>query len=118
MTVSFVSWVRGGILADGAAWLVPANNAARLTARLRAKVNGALAPAIDLTVLGPGDVVGIDPAQVIRSDPHAGAETFETTRFAAIEFARGDLPWLFTPQSATSRLRPWICLAVVPIAEC
>jgi hypothetical protein len=50
-----------------------------------------------LTVLGPGDVVGIDPAQVLRSSPREGDFNAEPNYLAAIEFAHPDLPWLFSP---------------------
>ncbi|MGE3618841.1 MAG: hypothetical protein AB7L84_00135 [Acidimicrobiia bacterium] len=121
MSTTFSSWVRTGIAGtSGGATplLAPATDAARLTTRLRASVNGTPAAAVDVAVFGPGDVAGIDPGQIVRSDPHPGAEGFETTRFALVELARADLPWQFTPQVANPRLRPWIALVVVPAAEC
>ena len=61
------------------------------------------------------DAVGIDPNQVIRTDPRAGANDFESNCFASIEFDRPDLPWLLTPARANSakQLRPWLCLVVL-----
>ncbi|GAB2958840.1 hypothetical protein GCM10027280_54460 [Micromonospora polyrhachis] len=67
---------------------------------------------------GPGDVTGIDAQQVIRSFPAPGAENADVTLFAAVEFDRPDLPWLYTPASPDEqgRLRPWLVLVVVPVA--
>ena len=64
---------------------------------------------------GPGDVTGIDPQQVVRTDPRHQATDFEPNYFPAIEFDRPDFPWLFTPAQATTdgKLRPWLCLVVV-----
>ena len=56
---------------------------------------------VDCDVLGPGDVTGIDPRQVIRRVPGAaGRSTSSPTYFAHVEFDRPDLPWLFTPHGS------------------
>lgn len=70
---------------------------------------------VDLRLFGPGNVVGFDPRQVINTEPRDQAKDFLPNYFPAIEFARADLPWAFTPASATGRdrLRPWISLVVV-----
>ena len=59
--------------------------------------------------------MGIDPNQVIRTDPRAGTNDFESNCFASVEFDRPDLPWLLTPARANSakQLRPWLCLVVL-----
>ncbi|MFE9201399.1 hypothetical protein [Micromonospora sp. NPDC007230] len=66
---------------------------------------------------GPGDVVGIDPQEIIRSYPAPGAENVEVSLLAAVEFDRPDLPWLYTPAKPDARgaLRPWLVLVVVPV---
>ena len=53
---------------------------------------------------GPGDVTGIDPQQVVRTEPRHLATDFEPNYFPAIEFDRPDFPWLFTPAKADDRL--------------
>src|SRR6266849_6123294 len=70
-----------------------------------------------LKLLGPGDIAGIDPDQIIRFDPLPGTSDFEPHCFPAIEFDRPELPWMFTPAIADSqnRVRPWICLVVVKV---
>jgi hypothetical protein len=66
-------------------------------------------------VYGPGDVMGIDPQQVVRLEPRHFTTDFEPNHFPAIEFDRPDFPWLFTPAKAgdQGRLRPWLCLIAV-----
>ena len=70
---------------------------------------------VPLRLYGPGDVLGLDPRAVIRTEPPPGTGDFEPNHLAAIEFDAPDFPWLFTPAAAASqgRLRPWLCLVVV-----
>ena len=70
---------------------------------------------VNLRLYGPGDVTGIDPRQVIRTEPRPLAMEFEPNYFPAIEFDRPDFPWLFTPAKPNDQeqLRPWIFLVVV-----
>lgn len=89
--------------------------ASQVTTTAEVVVNGASPPAsVPVKVLGPGDVTGLAPQQVIRTDPAPGTRTFESNYFALVEFDEPALPWLFTPASAVAgRLRPWLCLVVV-----
>ena len=68
-----------------------------------------------LTLLGPGAVVGINPKAVVRTDPSPSANGVEDNYLSLIELARPDLPWMFTPAKPNdaSRLRPWLVLIVV-----
>ena len=118
MSATFASWVRSGVAAASPGLLELATDAVRLRARVRASVNGLPSKAVQLDVLGPGDVTGLAPGVIVRTDPHPGAEGFETTRFATIEFSRADLPWLFTPAAPGAGMKPWIVLVVVPATEC
>lgn len=79
------------------------------------KVNTAPLPKTTVQLRGPGDVVGIDLHQIVRTDPRASSNDFEPNCFPSIEFDRPDFPWLFTPASANTeqKLRPWLCLVVV-----
>ncbi|MFN8469726.1 MAG: hypothetical protein U0X20_29490 [Caldilineaceae bacterium] len=69
----------------------------------------------NLRLYGPGDVTGIDPQQVIRTEPANLAADFEPNYFPLVEFDRPDFPWLFTPAAAGAdgKLRPWLCLVTV-----
>jgi hypothetical protein len=114
---SFLPWVRQGLIAEG---LPPDAPGATLTARatvpVTLRVNERDTVPVQVRIHGPGDVIGIDRRQVIRTDPRHLSRGFEPNFLAAIEFDRPDFPWLFTPASADAqgRLRPWICLVVVP----
>ena len=66
-----------------------------------------------LTLRGPGDVVGLSRAQVVRTEPTDGTRDFEYAFFPFVEFSTPDLPWLFTPAGASDHLRPWLVLVVV-----
>jgi hypothetical protein len=104
---------------QGAATVIPAGQPA-----------GHPSVTVAMPMLGPGDVLGLAPGQVIRAEPADGATGVLTTTFAAVEFGEPTLPWLFTPAAenvtwpgapappaGSHRLLPWICLVVVPDAE-
>lgn len=79
---------------------------------------GSTAPiARTLDVLGPGDATGIDPRQVIRCSPAAGATDVESNYLALVEFDRPDLPWMFSPAPVGGRLVPWMMLVVVDVTD-
>lgn len=82
---------------------------------------------VGMEMLGPGDVLGLAPGQVIRTEPADRATGVETTLFPSVEFAEPALPWLLTPGPENAgwpggpapppgghQLLPWICLVVVP----
>ena len=62
---------------------------------------------------GPGEVVGLDVREIIRTGPLHLTPDYPPERFAFIEFDRPDFPWLFSPgapskeQKKADRLRPW-----------
>lgn len=114
--LSFLPWVRQGIAAaittpDPLGPGLPAM--ASLSTEL--SLNDAPVPGVRVKLRGPADVLGIDPAQVIRCDPPPGSSDVQPNAFASIEFDRADFPWLFTPAraDAQSRLRPWLSLIVI-----
>jgi hypothetical protein len=112
----FLPWLRSG-LAAGAA-----GGAVRATVPVTVRVDhgdGVVAVPFTLRLPGPGDVVGLDQRQVIRTDPQLHTVDFETSRFVTLEFDEPALPWLFSPDptpapgDALGRIRPWLCLVVV-----
>lgn len=116
--VVFLPWVRQGAAA-AIANADPLNASPRgavdLTAALTINNDNANPLAVTVRLRGPGDVIGIDPHEIVRMDPQPGSSHFEPNYFAAIEFDRPDFPWLFTPAKANAngQLRPWLCLIVV-----
>jgi len=66
-----------------------------------------------LELLGPGDVVGIAPSEILRVFPNTGEYAAEPNYLAAIEFDSPELPWLVS-LSDREPARPWIALVVVP----
>ncbi len=118
----FVSFFRRGAAADltgpdPLAGPVPHRGSLTVDVTLRSSDDGATRddPATShVQLYGPGDVVGIDPRHVIRTDPRDGTPSFEPNYFPAIEFDHPDFPWLFTPASESgAKLRPWLCLLVL-----
>ena len=75
--------------------------------RLRTKVGDADEFA-DRTVrlIGPGDLLGIDPRAVVRVDPRPNTNDFEPNYVAAIEFFDEDFPWRYSPRGATGSQLP------------
>jgi hypothetical protein len=71
---------------------------------------------VSIRIYGPGDVTGIDPNIVIRTDPLPGIADFEPNYLACVEFDPPDFPWMFTPAAGNDkgRLRPWLVLVVLP----
>jgi len=75
-------------------------------------------PSTTMRMYGPGDVAGINEQQVVRVEPEPDTATMPPNYFPLVEFARPDLPWLFSPERADpddgGKVRPWCCLVVVP----
>src|SRR5262245_45529256 len=55
-----------------------------------------------LGLVGPGDIVGLDPTVVVRTLPRANDFDAEFVPYALIEFDQADLPWRYTPAKETS----------------
>jgi hypothetical protein len=92
-----------------------ANQAGAISVPVKLRVNNTDDIDRQVRLYGPGDVTGIDPQQIARTEPRHLATDFEPNYFPATEFDRPDFPWLFTPANADTagRLRPWLCLVVV-----
>jgi hypothetical protein len=128
-TYSFLPWLRAGVAntiatADGD----PAVKA-------RASVHFALTlsgdpvhggaeltqdVAHDVALYGPGDIVGIDPRAIVRTEPRPWVTNFESNFLAAIDFYDEDFPWRYTPAApggAGLKLRPWIALVALTEQE-
>jgi hypothetical protein len=72
----------------------------------------------DISLYGPGDILGIDPRVVVRTEPRAGVTNYEANYLAAVDFYAEDFPWRYTPSPPSGlRLSPWIALVVVNATE-
>jgi hypothetical protein len=85
----------------------------------------------NVQLTGPGDVIGISPRAIVRTEPRSRVTDFEPNYLAFIEFYEEDFPWRFTPARAVqkdaaghptsspqlTRLRPWIFLLVLEEGE-
>ena len=118
-TLRFLPWVRRGASSGIAQTedVTKTNLSARAAFTLATTVNSGNAATVDVQLYGPGDIVGFDHAQIIRTEPKPQTGDFEPNYLAAIEFDLPDFVWLMTPANPKSgaRLRPWICLVVVPL---
>jgi hypothetical protein len=116
--LEFASSALGGL---GAAAAPPAAGSARSTSKITVPLadssGGAASASLTVTLYGPGDVRGLDRAQVIRRYPTPGTTTAEETVLAHIEFDRPELPWAFSPAPPPGQpIQPWLTLIVVPRA--
>ena len=71
-------------------------------------------------IYGPGDVVGVDPRAISRTEPRPWITNVEPNYLAHIEFYHEDFPWRYSPAApdqATGRLKPWLALIVLAGAK-
>jgi hypothetical protein len=120
----FLPWLRrglsrgsGGEDVDAAA--LPLRAAIKAVVGLRDSRGVEADAGVTLPLLGPGDVVGVDGAQVVRMVPADGATDVAANYLPFVELAVPDLPWMFTPAqaTATNRLRPWLVLVCVELRD-
>jgi hypothetical protein len=125
MTDRVVSHLRSGLAAevssaavDGAATGLRATGTVRLTVSAN-DGSSALTTPREIELYGPGDVVGIDPSEIVGHYPQPGTPDAEPNYFCHVEFASGDLPWRYSPvgPDTQGRTPPWLGLVVVEEGE-
>ena len=122
---SFFPWLRKGIankidsLDNYSDNLANYTDIERAKIQLQVKIKGnddPLTP-IDTTtnIVSPGDIVGLKPESIIKSEPRNWITNFEPNYLPYVEFYDEDLPWRYTPAKADTdhRLRPWLFLVVL-----
>jgi len=117
----FLTWARRGIGTsvnnpDGGSLPSRASLSVQLSVSVQqgSATNTVQPNALPVQMFGPGDVIGVDPRHVIRTEPRDSTVTFEPNYLCGIEFDTPDFPWLFTPAAPNSdRLRPWVALIVL-----
>lgn len=127
-TYSFLPFVRSGIaagLTTAFDWSLPSRGAVTVTLPVLDAAGGSHPVAQTLSVLGPGDVARLDPAQVVRTHPTAGDRNASSEDLVAVDLDRPDLPWMFTPAAPApplptdppalrgQHLVPWLSLVVI-----
>lgn len=116
-TYSFLPFLRQGLANS-----VQSSGEARGTFTVDMDVHGdTLTAAVDqkkVEVYGPGDVIGIDPRAIVKTDPHGWITNFEPNYLPYIDFYSEDFPWRYTPTPpAGKRLNTWISLVVLADGE-
>src|SRR5207247_1640547 len=122
----FLAWARRGMAASIAGpdngGALPARAVLNVQLSVSVQQGGAtnvvLPKPRPVELFGPGDIKGIDPRHVIRTEPRHATVNFEPNYLAGIEFDAPDFPWLFTPAAAQNdRLRPWLALIALKTDE-
>jgi hypothetical protein len=116
---TFLPWLRRGVASEitrGEGQLPPAgSDPARVAVPVSLTLNETLTTTVPLSLLGPGEVTGVDRDAIIRIDPTPGVFDVESNYLPLLEFDQADFPWRYTPARAEgeNRLTPWICLVVL-----
>ncbi len=116
-TYSFLPWLRRGIANN-----IAGQQGTRATVPVTLDIDG-IAPddsainrqvSRDVQLYGPGDVIGIDKKNIIRTEPRHYVTNFEPNYLAFIDFYDEDLPWRYSPASPQGqRLQPWLALIIL-----
>ncbi|MCY7360180.1 MAG: hypothetical protein LH609_22535, partial [Rudanella sp.] len=121
---TFLPWLRQGLAnqiveADGNQ-AVKERASIDVTVRVASDTGATREVTQNIKLVGPGDVVGIDPRAVVRTEPQRWTANFEPNYLPLIEFYDEDFPWRYTPVSSNpdlNRIRPWITLVVLEEKE-
>jgi hypothetical protein len=118
-TYSFLPWLRQGIANQ-----ISGQSGQRATISLELTLRGTpvnggaqqVAPPHlrKVEIYGPGDVVGIEPRAIIKSEPQPYLTNFEPNYLAYIDFYDEDFAWRYSPVTPNGhRLTPWLALIVL-----
>ena len=121
----FLSWARRGVataIDNPDQGSLPDRASLNVQLTLSVQKDGATSavtpPAMKVEMFGPGDVIGIDPRHIIRTEPRNFTVNFEPNYLCGIEFDTPDFPWLVTPAAPKNdKLRPWLALVVLKPEE-
>jgi len=125
-TYTFLPWLRQGISnrIQSADLDASVKTRASITVDLQLKGTGGAGGDIlvpvpkQVSLYGPGEVVGIESSAIIKTEPHDWVSNYEPNYLPCIEFYDEDFAWRYTPAApAGSRLRPWLALIVLKEEE-
>jgi hypothetical protein len=115
---SFLPWLRRGIANQIAA---PAATTSRASIDVQVNMSDGAAPdsvSKRFALYGPGDIIGVNPQMIIRTEPRAWVTDFEPNYLAFVEFYDEDFPWRYSPMPPDGRrLIPWLHLLVLAEGE-
>ena len=120
----FQSWARRGIAAHineqdtlgNPSATLPANE--RATVPIGVSINSTPQTPKDFSLIGPGDIIGINREMIVRTEPRNWITNTEPNYLAFIEFYDEDFPWRYTPaKPQDQKLRPWVYLLVLKEGE-
>jgi hypothetical protein len=118
----FLAWARRGVSAsltnlDGGSLPARATLNVQLALSVRqpsGTANPVTPPPMAVQMFGPGDIIGVDPRHVVRTEPRPFTSNFEPNYLCGVEFDAPDFPWMFTPAAPNAdHLRPWVALIVL-----
>ena len=114
---TFLPWARRGLAGRTPPVALDQPLPAQVTVDVGVTLTAIPESRFTLTVNGPGDVMGLDPRVVVRTDPRPHSVDVEPNYLPLVEFDPPDLPWMFTPAASgpDERLRPWCVLVVVDL---
>ena len=114
---SFLPWLRRGIANQLQTAAAAASRASiAVTVRVRSDSGALDVPAKPVSLVGPGDIIGVNTQMVVRTEPRPGVTNFEPNFLAYVDFYDQDFAWRYAPDipdTARHRLTPWITLAVL-----
>jgi hypothetical protein len=121
----FLSWARRGIARHITSVDTLGKSAGEATERasipIAIEINSSLTENKEFSLIGPGDVTGMQSSIIIRTEPLNGIADFEPNLLPYIEFYDEDFPWRYTPASPAGggkeHLRPWVALLVLKEGE-
>jgi hypothetical protein len=127
--LSFGSWLRRGLAAGISQPDLALAGVPQVEVKLNLTFNGQNQTAEPrLTLVGPGEIAGLDTRVIVRTFPPADVNDAEAAFFVVLEVDQADLLWRYTPARASGesdpsegapddKLRPWITLVVLEEAE-
>jgi hypothetical protein len=78
------------------------------------RLNQNLLPEKRFSLIGPGDIIGINSDMIVRTEPRNWITDAEPNYLALVEFYDEDFHYRYTPaRNSDEKLRPWIILLVL-----
>lgn len=116
MSMAAYDFVPYALTGLSAAMVTPATGArasTHVTVPIEDDKGGSDAAGTDVTIYGPGDVLGVDGGQIVRRYPAPGSTNAEETFHAHIELDRTEIPWAFSAQTPGDTMRAWLALVAL-----